>query len=483
MMIYRLRYLLCISIISLVTACGGGSGSSSPATGTTGNEISSGVITGFGSVFINGRRYRTDSATISADDTPLTNVTELKVGMVAKVIADASTAIASSVSFDADVKGPLDSDLADFNAPFSVMGQMVMVDSATVIDNSLILPLSAGAIIEVSGLRQFDSSILATYIDKKDISKVNKFKVIGNAIAVDPSGKTFTIGSLTVNYSAATVNDLNGGNPAEGQLVEVKDGNLAYAAGTGSLAATKVEPFRILGDGGDNRPIFDVQIESVVTAVVTPGLQFKIPNFSVNILPGTTFRFGTSADISVGTVLQIKATENSSGELDASRITFKRNSARMEASVDVGGVDAANNRVTLLGITVQVNSDTEMEDKRDGISPFTVADIAESDHLLIRGFIGNNGIFTATGLRRESDDSRVELRGIVSNVVTDAPGSLDIFGFMVTAGPGTQFNDGTSTAADFFDALTNGLSNVEVKWDPFVSTGNEPKEMELEDQF
>jgi len=34
-----------------------------------------------------------------------------------------------------------------------------------------------------------------------------------------------------------------------------------------------------------------------------------------------------------------------------------------------------------------------------------------------------------------------------------------------------------------FGALTDGLSNVEVKWDPFVDIGNAPQEMELEDQF
>jgi hypothetical protein len=31
--------------------------------------------------------------------------------------------------------------------------------------------------------------------------------------------------------------------------------------------------------------------------------------------------------------------------------------------------------------------------------------------------------------------------------------------------------------------VTAGLSNVEVKWDPYVGTVNAPKEMELEDQF
>ena len=478
-MIYSLKVLLCISVISLLSACGGGSDSGS----TTGNQISTGVITGFGSVFVNGTRFNTDSATISSGDSTLTNVTQLKVGMVARVIADATTAVARSVSFDEDVKGPVDNPVANFDTPFSVMGQMAVVDSATVIDNSLVLPLSAGDIVEVSGLRQPDNSILATHIELKDINNINKFKVIGNAMAVDTGAKTFSIGNLTVNYSAAIVNDLNGGNPAEGQLVEVKDENRAYIAGSGSLAATKVEPFSLLDDGGGSSPIVNVQIESVVTAVGTTGLQFEIPNFSVNILPGTTFRFGTSADISLGTVLQIKATKKSSGELDASRITFKRNSTRMEASVDVGGVDPGNNQVTLLGITVQVNSNTEMEDKRDNISPFTVADISDNDHLRIRGFIGNNGIFIATRLRREDPDNRVELRGIVSNVDTAAQQSLEIFGFPVTAGAGTQFNDGASSASDFFASLTNGLSNVEVKWDPFVSTASAPKEMELEDQF
>lgn len=64
-MIYRLKFLVCISIISLLSSCGGGSGDSGS---TTGNEISTGVITGFGSVFVNGTRFKTDSATIRAGD-------------------------------------------------------------------------------------------------------------------------------------------------------------------------------------------------------------------------------------------------------------------------------------------------------------------------------------------------------------------------------------------------------------------------------
>jgi hypothetical protein len=467
-------------VLGFLSACGGGS-SDNDSDSLAGKEINSGVITGFGSVFINGIRFHTDSAKITSGDTILNNVNELKVGMVATVISDSSTHVASSVKFDEDIKGPVDASLANFNAPFSVMGQTVIVDSATVIDDSISFPLNADDILEISGMRLANDSLLATFIEDKAPGNVNKYKVIGNARTIDTNAKTFKIGGLTINYGTADVNDLVGGNPNNGQLVEVKDENKAYVAGSGTLIATKIEPFDIFAEnGGNNDDIQNIQIESAVTGITTPGVQFQIPNFTVNILPGPSFIFGTADEIGVGTVLKIKAIQSANGELDATRITFKRNSARMEAPVDTGGVDIANNRLTVLGITVQINSGTNMEDDRDGVSPFTINDINDNDYLEIRGFTAANGVFVANRLERDDADDKVEIRSIASNVDTVAQ-SLDILGISITAGPATVFNDGADSATSFFDALTDGLSIVKVKWDPFVNVGFAPKEMELED--
>ncbi|VAW66927.1 hypothetical protein MNBD_GAMMA10-319, partial [hydrothermal vent metagenome] len=58
------KSLLAASIaagIATLTACSGGT-SDTATTGNTSNATTSGVITGFGSVFVNGVEYETDSA-------------------------------------------------------------------------------------------------------------------------------------------------------------------------------------------------------------------------------------------------------------------------------------------------------------------------------------------------------------------------------------------------------------------------------------
>ena len=480
-----IKYALVLAIVGVLSACGGGSGSDSNGTIPPANrEISTGTITGFGSVYINGTRYDTSDALVTSDDTELSDVTELKVGMKASVTSDSSSQKASDVKYEEDVKGPADAEIADFKAaPFSVMGQLVTADETTIIDDSISMPVIAGAILEISGIRQGDDSILASYIEDKELSKVNKFKVIGNARSINTTDKKFMIGDLEVDYSSADVRDLLSGDPAEGQLLEVKDENLGYVAGSNMLMATKVEPFDTFTGNDDPTEVKKVEIETAVIEIVIPGEQFKIPNFTVNIDPQTTtFRYGTADELGVGSVVQIKALRNADGELDADRITFKRNSTRMQAAVDNGGVDVDKNQLTLLGVTVQINDNTDMEDDRDRVFPFDISNINDGDYLQIRGFTSVDNIFIANRLERDGFRDRAEIRSIATNIDADAQ-SLEVLGITVTAGPGTQFNDGASSAEEFFASITEGLSVVKVKWDPFTDTASAPKEMEIEDNF
>ena len=488
----NLKIIIYLAAFGLLTACGGGSGSGSDSSGSgsddnnagttlVGKEVSTGTITGFGSVFVNGTRYDTSAASVNSDDSTLNDVTELKVGMVATVTSDSS--VASSVSYEENIKGPVDSQISDFSAPISVMSQTVIVDSATVIDASLSFPVDAGDVLEISGIRQSDDSILATYIESKNLDTVKKFKVIVNAREIKPTAKTFKIGGLTVDYTDANADELLGGNPSDGQLVEVKDDAKTYSAGSGTLVATKVEAFDTFsGNGDDNSTIANVQIESVVIGGVTDANQFEIPNFTVNILPSTTFLFGTVADIGVGSVLSVKAVRSDDGELDATRIKFKRNSARMTASVDTAGVNVADNQLTVMGVTVQLNSDTDMRDKLNDVSAFEIDDISDNDYLEIRGFTSTNGIFVANRLERDDEKDRVDIRGIATNIDPVAQ-TLEILGLTITAGSSTQFNDGAASVEEFFSALTEGLSIVQVKWGSLDITGIDPEEMEIEDDF
>jgi hypothetical protein len=481
------KFIICLLLSSSVVAlsgCGGGSGGSS-ATGTATTDVSKGPITGFGSVFVNGTRFNTDNALISRDGQSLDDVTDLNIGMIVTVSSNSNSTTANSVSFDEDVKGPLDNDLASFDNSFSVMGQTIVVDGNTIIDNSLMLPLSAGQILEISGTRQMGDSLLATFIEIKNFGNLNQFKVIGNARALDPDAKSFKIGGLTVDYNSAILDDFDGGNPVEGQLLEVKDSNLTYVAGSGMLTATKIEPVNPFGDTS-NSQLNQVEIETVVTEIVSAGTQFKTPNFTVNILPNTSFKFGILSDLGVGSVIEIKASIAENGELNATRIKFKKNSSRIEGSVDTAGVDTANNTVKVLGVTVLINSSTEMWDKRDDVTPFSINDISPNDYLSIRGFTGTSASqLIATRLERDDSDNKAEIRGLATEIDAEAR-TLKILGITVMPGSGTQFedsNDNVVSSAQFFAAITPGLSIVKAKWDPFTDVSLAPKELELEDEF
>ena len=64
-------------------ACGGGGGGSTAAGG---KNVTVGVVTGFGSVYVNGCEYETDSASISVDGQSATE-DDLSVGDVVEVTA------------------------------------------------------------------------------------------------------------------------------------------------------------------------------------------------------------------------------------------------------------------------------------------------------------------------------------------------------------------------------------------------------------
>lgn len=174
------RTWLLISTFWLASCGGGGGGGFSPApapadpppdtSGIDRGGVSQGVITGFGSIFVNGTRFDTSAALFTVDDSPGAE-SDLAVGKVVTVIGsiddDGLNGTATEVIFDDQVEGPIDSvDAA--TATLVVLGQTVRVDSETVFDDSIvpngIEGLSAGEVVEVSGFNDADGTIVATHI-------------------------------------------------------------------------------------------------------------------------------------------------------------------------------------------------------------------------------------------------------------------------------------------------------------------------------
>ena len=466
--------MLIMSLPIWLASCGGGSTASSSAPG-----VSSGTITGFGSVFVNGVKFNTDNATVSRGGDIVDNVRDLEIGMVVQVQGDFQSSVADTVRFEEDVKGPADG--AAVGGTFSVMGQTIITDAATFFNNTSLASIAAGDILEISGMRDANDDIVASFVEKKvNAAAVKRFSLIGNVRNLDTVAMTFNIDNLNVDYSAANVNDLIGGAPVDGQLVEIKDDLKAYVPASLTLAATKVEPQNPLGAGGVVGA--KVEIESLVTEIISAN-EFKVGDLSILILDSTRFLFGSKDNIIVGSRLEVEGVLVAEGVLQASKIKFEDNDARIQARVDLGGVDTASNTLTLLGITVSITNQTDMEDKRDDVSSFSLADISSNDYLEIRGFIGANGAFIASELRRESDDKKVELRGPVS-VKDEVASMVTILGVAVNIGGNTDIfglSGNRISPTQFFASIVERLTVVKVKWDPFSDVSQSAKEVELED--
>ena len=485
--------------IALIAGCGGGGGggtaaapsAGSPPPATTGSspttppastppsasttaDVIVGRITGFGSVYIDGKRFRTESAEFRKSDDNASQ-SDLRIGMVVEVRGSIDDGTARSVRFEEDIKGPVDAVGA---GELTVLGQRVVIAPDTRFDTGLSLQsIQAGDILEVSGLRGANDELTASYIEDKTGDTINAFKVIGTVRQLDSNARTFRVGSLVVDYSAARLDD--GLTLANGRQVEVKDESRAYSAGMLRLVATRIERAGVGLDNNGNIMAGRTRLEGLIATVID-GTSFTINGTTVRHDATTTFLFGTAANIGVGSKVQVEGSRQADGRITAVKIKFSNNAARVEGLVE--NVDASTGRLMVFGVDVRLSAGVRLDDKRDDVEPFSVNDLRRGDFVEVRGSSTENSLF-ATELRRD-DQSDTRLRGPATSI-SPTQKSLKILGIQVITNASTQyegFADEQLTADAFFRALADQQTLVEAKWQGTVSDATvAARELSLED--
>jgi len=282
-------FISALCSIFLVFSCnGGGGGGGKLAGGGIGGSgvISSGRITAFGSVEVNGTMFDTSNAEIIingvevgvGDDFIPDN---LELGMVVTVegrIEDDESFVADRVVYSANVIGPLE-DISDIDATTKeivVLGQTVIVNVVTLFEGTDFNALTEDDVVAVSGYFDDNGVIRATFLEKTgDITSVLEFEVTGFVENLDRDLKTFMINGLRIDYSAIS-NILPEGIPADDQFVEVQ-GELD----AGELLAEEIELADELGgEDGD-----EVEIMGFVTEIISESdiIKFKIGNQEVHV--------------------------------------------------------------------------------------------------------------------------------------------------------------------------------------------------------
>lgn len=444
----NLAALAVLSMALATTGCGGGGGGGSKqpdGIDRGGRTIAQGPITGFGSVWVNGVEYSTNGATITVDDNPGTE-SDLRVGQYVRVegTVDASgtTGTATRVTYADDVEGPVQS-IDTANGRLVVVGQVVQTGLGTSFDSSIqpndVSGLAVGDRVEVSGSVNSAGVVEATRIERKSGSGSVELK--GLVSGLDAANKRFSINAQVVDYSAATLTDFATGQPANGDLVEVKG-----SIGSGSvLVATSVDRESSGSPGStDDRADY----EGLITRYVSP-TDFDVAGQRVTTTASTTYQGGTASGLALDVYVEVEGRFDSTGRIVATKVEFEQE-ADVEISATVESVNVAGSSLVVLGSTILTNAQTRFEDQSSAdVKYFSLADLRVGDYVEVRAYGGSSGLI-ATIVERRDAQSRLEVVGTATAV---APPNMTVAGVSVTTDAATEFRDKngvTVSASTFF---------------------------------
>jgi hypothetical protein len=408
---YRISVLAVAALLAGLSGCNDDDSHDSitppppPETGV----VSAGVITGFGSVYLNGVRYDTSAAQVSVNGEAAVEA-DLKVGQYVQLQGHAhgTTHYADVIRYHNVLEGPITAIDLDADS-FVALGQNVLVTSLTSLGDEImpssIEGLAVGDVVEVSGLVSSTDVIEATRVDIKPDG--GPYDVTGYVSNPLPATKRFNINALVVDYSTANMEDFATGEPAAGDLVLVKGSTFNT---DGSFVAIHVELRSddwIKPDAGD-----ELEIEGLITDFVSAA-DFKVAGAPVTTTPTTLYEHGTADDLANDVLVEVEGTADAAGVLVALKVKFKEiNEIRIVAPIDA--LTAADGTMTLLGLVVSTDEGTRYEDMSTAaLRDLGFGDLVVGNWVDVRGYeepAGSNAV-TATRVVRIDPADDVRLRG------------------------------------------------------------------------
>jgi len=497
----RINLVLAASLASVwLASCGGGSGTTTSTnttpTATTGARTlsaSSGEITAFGSVFVNGREFSTKSARVVDHDTGtvVTDESTLEVGMSVDVKPTSATGMDTSMPLADEIRlHPLARGHVDTTdtaaSTLSVMGQLVQLTSATNFsDRRACATAATPTCTAVAGLSDLTATsgasapgsyvtvhgflftpgtgavnIVATLVSVGDVPATtgrgaSAFKAEGAVVSTGTG--SVVIGGLTVDLSKATCRVDTGKADcasafAVGQVVSVFGTTApalpatSFAAGTAASSsklpvqtagATIELQGRVSSASGTGFVLRGVSIDgAALTAASLPVVGDDVR------VTGTVATNGTAVTASAIKLLHAAISRTVSLEGDYSDV--------------VAGATADTYVITVLGQSISVDATTRLADRstraapRSGSNAFnistfqTVLAASASKHLVVNATADTAGKLTAVALTIAPASTAASLQGVVdatpapvNGTSATAPTTFAIHGLNVSADPAT----------------------------------------------
>lgn len=325
---------LCLAVV--LQACGGGSSTADNNTGI--NQVASGAVTGFGSVFVDGVELEDANASVVTENHDgSTSNTVLQMGHRVRV-AHNGKGTASTVTLDAAVIGLVS--VKDVTArTLTVAGQKVRVvtdatvGAITVFGGgySSIDDVVAGTdLVEVHGTPVYDSTSKSYTVNATRIAKVTestgRMQVAGTISNLDATAKTFGLNGLTVNYATAVLRP-GSATLANGTVVTAYAPLSALSGSTVTASHLKVNRLQ-----DSTLSVSNAQIGGQVSKYDSTARTFEVQGVKVAMVNTTTINPSGKA-VADGAYVKVTGTVGTDGSLTAANIQVREQSTSSDLAI------------------------------------------------------------------------------------------------------------------------------------------------------
>jgi len=338
-----------LGLTLLLQGCGGGSVGIGLSTSTItvpnaqATQVAQGVVTGFGSVFVDGVELEDADASVTKENYDgSTSNTLLQMGQRVRATHDGNGK-ASKVTLDAAVIGTVSA--IDLTAnTLTVAGQKVNVVTSTTAGTltvwgggfTTISDVSAGALVEVHGTPVYDSTSKTYSVTASRIQKVTeqggRMQVAGTISALNTTAKTFAINGLTVNYTTAALRPSTA-TLADGNVVTAFAPLTALSGSTLTASHLKVHQLQ-----DSTVAVSRAQIGGQVSKFNSTSQSFEVQGIKITIGSTTTINPSTKS-VADGAFVNVTGTVGTDGSITATNIQIREQSTSSDlATVRLIGV-------------------------------------------------------------------------------------------------------------------------------------------------
>ena len=350
----------CVVGVLLLSGCESATKNENAGIEGTGDRVTLasayGTVSGFGSIYVNGVHFDTDTAEVEISGESATEAA-LAVGMVVQVIGevgpDGKTGIAQSIQAERVLLGIVESvaDVGRGRKALRVLGQTVYINEDATFVGTSFEDIAAGIGLSVSGFVTDNGLITGTYVAQQVIDvTADVLQVEGYISSVDEAAQMLVLNELSVHISTADFIRGTAADLAAGKRVRVVG---TLPAGAQTLQAIRVE--FVSRPAGESRY---TSLEGVVRDLI-PGTSFTLHGTPVT-LQNAEIEHGVTENILAGMQVVAFGPVNQ-GVLQAERIHIKPlNTSRFRGVIN--DIDVESRSFELLDATFQVTKFTQFKD-------------------------------------------------------------------------------------------------------------------------